>query len=77
MMVFNKNDNLSRRAFLSSTAAIGAAAALSARGLVAQVAGRAPLAARRRIDAHAHFTSPKLIEVVGRQELGNFANWTP
>jgi predicted TIM-barrel fold metal-dependent hydrolase len=72
-------EGASRRDFLRTLAIGGAAATMPAGELFAQRGGAAPvtIAKRRRIDVHAHFTSPKLIEVVGRQELGNFANWTP
>ena len=29
-----------------------------------------------RIDVHGHFMSPIMIETIGAQELGNFANWS-
>src|SRR5438477_13198013 len=72
-------DGASRRDFLRTLALGATAAAMPPAALIAQRGAAAPvtIAKRRRIDVHAHFSSPKLIEVVGRQELGNFANWTP
>ena len=65
----------SRREFLKTVAAIGAGAVLPAGRLGAQAV--APAGAKAtRIDVHGHFMSPIMIEVVGAQELGNFASWT-
>ena len=67
----------SRRDFLRLVAAAGAGAVLPVGALVAQVGAQGAGPKGGRIDVHGHFTSPKLIELVGRQELGGFAAWTP
>ncbi len=63
-----------RREFLQSMAVLAAGASVSRR-LMAQ--SDAPGGRKDRIDIHGHMTPPIVLQVMGAQELGNFAKWTP
>jgi predicted TIM-barrel fold metal-dependent hydrolase len=60
----------SRRAFLSSMAALGIGEGLPIGKMMGQ--GKPD-----RIDVHGHMTPPIVLQVMGAEELGNFAKWTP
>lgn len=60
----------SRRAFLTSMAALGIGASLPLSRLEAQEKAF-------RIDIHGHMTPPIILETMGAASLGNFAKWTP
>ena len=74
----------SRRSFLKSAAVVGASTLLPAGAATvlmgqttAPVKSPSELPKLGRIDIHGHFTPPILIETMGAEALGGFANWTP
>jgi predicted TIM-barrel fold metal-dependent hydrolase len=76
-VVLALNPPVSRREFLTSLAALGAATVPTPGGLLAQ-GQRATAAPRlRRIDVHSHIAAPSLLEIVGARRLGYvLAGWT-
>src|ERR1700732_114280 len=67
----------SRRAFLKSAAALGVSAMLPEAGLIAQGTSSTSVPKNGRIDVHNHLTPPILLQTVGAEALGGFAQWVP